>query len=265
MGLEDYDQALQNLLRSATLAEEIKALPLRQRALETIAMISKERMAWGSFNDILAKLIASHPNDLDLIHMQASALFEQKEYEKALPSFQHLTQITPGDSSLWNELGSTLEGLKRMKEAIDVFSHAIVISPETAYLRRNRANALIELNRLSEAEEDIAKAVELEPDHPYTHARQGDLALAQGKFSKALPHFEFAAANDDNKSWKIGVALSKFGMDDLEVARTELSTALSEANDEEREEARDWLERIVKIKPELEKDAQSLREMLSKT
>jgi tetratricopeptide (TPR) repeat protein len=197
-----------------------------------------------------------------LVLQQAYALYEQKEYEKALAAFQQAVGLLPDDPSTWNGLGSALESLKRFEDAVEAYTHAIELSSDSAYLYRNRANILLELDRLTEAEKDIAKAASLEPDHPYTNARQGYLALARGNFTDALSHFEFAAANDESKSWKFGIALSKFALGEADAAQVEFLALLADADHEEREEARNWLERIVKLKPELDMNAQALRELL---
>ncbi len=263
VGSEEYDRAMEALTNSVILAEEIEVESLRRSALEYMAAISKERKSWASLNDILPKLIASHPGDFDLTHIWASALYEQKEYEQALSAFQHIMEVAPSDSSLWNEMANVLESLERFEETITAYTRAIEISPDSAYLYRNRANALLMLDRLNEAEKDITKAVELEPDHPYTRARQGYLVLAQGKFAEAIPYFEFASQNDESKSWKIGLALSKFAIGNFEEAQKELSTLLSDSDGEERKDTSNWLEKIIKLRPELEKNAQPLRDLLS--
>jgi tetratricopeptide (TPR) repeat protein len=260
---KEYDKAMIALISSANLAEEIKVITLRQAALSQLVAVSKEIKSWDALNSVLIQLIDSHPTDVGLINHRANSLYEQKNYEEALTVFRHASQMAPDDSSIWNGIGNALESLKHYEEAFEAYTLAINNSPDHAYLLRNRANILLELNRLDEAEKDIAKSFVLEPNSPYTHARQGYLALAQGNFAEAVLHFEFAVGNDDSKSWKIGLALSKFALGEMDKAQELLTIALLDTEEEEREDSRKWLERIVKLNPNSDASAQIVRDMLA--
>ena len=65
-----------------------------------------------------------------------------------------------------------------------------------------------------------------------------------------------------SNSWKFGLGLSKFAVGDVEEAQRIISTALPNAETEELEDTLNWLDRIVKLKPQLEKKAHVMREIL---
>jgi tetratricopeptide (TPR) repeat protein len=199
--------------------------------------------------------------EYEKILLHANELSERKEYLESVAEFQRALEIAP-DPRAWNGLGSVLESLKRYDEALDAYSHAIELEPNAGYLYRNRANRLVELGRLDEAERDIAKAVELEPDHAFTHARQGELALARGQFEDTLGHFQFAAEHSEDVNWQIGLAIAHLANGNIDQARSLVSSVLSKIDDDNRENARGWLERIVKLKPELAQAADEIEKML---
>ncbi len=83
------------------------------------------------------------------------------------------------------------------------------------------------------------------------------------KENDAAPHFEFAVKKDSDKSWKLGLALSRFSMGDMVEAKKIISAVLPDTEEADRKDARNWLERIVKLKPELTESAEALRKLLS--
>lgn len=116
-----------------------------------------------------------------------------------------------------------------------------------------------------EAERDIARAVELESDHVFTHARQGELALARGQYADALAHFQFAAEHSEDVGWQLELAIAHFANGNTAEAQKILDAALPKANDDNRENAREWLERVVKLRPDLAVEAEQIRVRLKMT
>ncbi len=188
----------------------------------------------------------------------AEMLRTQGDYVQALLMYSRATELSPEDAQLWNGLASVLESLERYDEAIDAYSHAIELKPGAPYLIRNRANVLLNLNRLQEAERDIARAVELDADNFYTHARQGELELRRGEFAKAVQHYEYVVARDEDVGWKFGLALAKYGAGDKAQAKTILEEALSKASDDDKKSQREWFERVAQVRPELTDAAREL-------
>jgi tetratricopeptide (TPR) repeat protein len=241
------------------LNEPVRALPYLWRAAELF-----EQMGLNDYAERHRNYATAIQSALEAEKLLANAnnLYEQKNYEQAIAEFQRVLEITQ-DVRAWYGLANALESLKRYDEAIEAYTHAIEREPNSAYLFRNRANILLDQDRLDEAKHDIARAAELEPEHPYTHARQGYLALACGIFAEAVLHFEFAIANDQSISWKFGFALAKFAIGDTEEAENVISTAVVNAENEELEDARNWLGRIVRLEPSLKKSADVLYDLLN--
>ncbi|MBI5650683.1 MAG: tetratricopeptide repeat protein [Chloroflexi bacterium] len=192
----------------------------------------------------------------------AGALYQAKEYARAEREYRRVIELAPRNASGWLGLGNTLESLKRNDEAIDAYSQAIALAPDEAMLYRNRANILLNQDRLDEAAHDIARAAELEPDHIFTRARQGELALARGQFADALAHLQFAAEHDDDTGWQLELAIAQFANGDATQAQKTITAVIAQADADKRENARDWLARIVKLKPALADPAEELKKML---
>ncbi|MGB8645813.1 MAG: tetratricopeptide repeat protein [Anaerolineae bacterium] len=259
--LEQKTAAVDSFARAARLADAIGVEALRQYMLERLAEMSKEQSEWSVLTTLVQELVTLHPDDPGLRYAHANALYEQKEYDQALAEFRRLVELAPDDPTAWNGLANTLESLDLNPEAIDAYSHSIELTPDQAYLYRNRANIELESSRLDEAERDISKAVELQPDHPYTHARQGYLALARGRFEEAETHLAFASENDDTAGWKLGLALARLGTGNADGARQLAAEAMTRADKDDRASAIKWLERMVKLNPDLQSEV--LQDMLS--
>jgi tetratricopeptide (TPR) repeat protein len=254
--------AVNMFVRSAQIADGINVEFLRASALSGLADVCKELKDWSSLNQLLDTLLAAHPDDVALIRARGDALYSQKKYEEALAIYQRALALAPQDVGILNAQGNALESLKRRQEAIEAYSRAIELQADGAYLYRNRASDLLELGRLDEAEKDIARAVELQPDNAYTHGRQGYLALARGQFADALAHLTYSAEHDEDVGWQLGLALAHFANSNLDEAQKIITAALEKTDADQRESAREWLERIVRIEPELVDAAETLREML---
>jgi tetratricopeptide (TPR) repeat protein len=260
LALGQSGDATPNLVVAARLADEIGDRNLRRTALDLLAQIGEAAGDWQALSDALDAMTTARPHDPELRMRRGDVRHSQKRYDDALADYQAAVNLAPQDAWAWNGLGNALESLKRTDEAIAAYSRAIEIEPDTAPFYRNRANALLDLGRTDEAEADVAQAVKLDPDHPYTRGRQGCLALARGQFAEALSHFEAAAEADE--SWRYGLALAQFGHGETDRARITLSAARPDMGDDEVADALSWLERIVRLKPDLAAAAEDLRALL---
>ncbi len=259
---EQKSEAIASWVRSAQIADGIGIEFLRSSALSSLADVCKEMKDWSALAQLLDELLAKHPNDAALIRARGDMLYSQKKYDEALVAFQQARELAPQDARILNAQGNALESLKRYEEAIAAYTRAIEIEPDSAYLYRNRANQLLDLGRLDEAEKDIARAVKLQPDNAFTHGRQGYLALARGQFADALTHLRYAAEHNDDVGWQLGLALAQFANGNLEKAQKIVTSVLEKTDADQRENAREWLERVVKLKPELAETAETIRKML---
>jgi tetratricopeptide (TPR) repeat protein len=210
------------------------------------------------------QLDAKYNQSLNLLRM-SDVYTRQKDLENAARSSLRAAEISPWWVTAWNSAGSALELLKRYAEAIEAYTRAIELEPNSAYLIRNRANVFMKFNRLEEAERDIALAVELQPDHTYTQGRQGELALVRGQIADALAHFQFAAEHGDDVGWQLELAIAHLASGNMAEAQKLLDSALPKANDENRENARGWLERVVKLHPDLAAEAEQIQARLKVT
>lgn len=186
--------------------------------------------------------------------------YNQKRYDDALADYQAAVNLAPQDAWAWNNLGSALASLKRNDDAIAAYSRAIEIEPDTALLYRNRAEVLLDLGRTDEAEADVAQAVRLDPEHPYTRGQQGWLALARGRFAEAVEHFSVAGEADVR--WRYGLALAQFARGELDRARATLSAARPDMSADDAANTRLWLERIMRLKPDLAPAAEDMQALL---
>ena len=86
--------------------------------------------------------------------------------------------------------------------------------------------------------------------------------MARGRFADAIPHFEFAVANDADVGWQLELAIAQFASGDFVLAQKTLAAAIDQADADKRENAREWLARVVKLKPDLANAAEELKKII---
>ncbi len=258
-----WQEVAQTLQEAALLADETDIAALREAALAIFIEASAHWGNWTALSTLLDTLRARHPTDTSLLAAQAEVFKSQRRYAEAVAAWERAVALDPNDAELWNDLAGALQKAGRLEEAAQAYSRAIERSPAAAFLYRNRADAFIELNRLDEAERDIAEAIQLEPEHDYTHGRQGYLELARGDFARARAHFDAARTRADRVEWQTGQVLSLLGLSEVVAAREGFAAAVLRMDEDTRQDTRRWLERIIRLRPDLAEAARELGEALT--
>lgn len=102
------------------------------------------------------------------------------------------------------------------------------------------------------------------PNHPYTRARQGELALARGRFAEAAAHFAAAVAArpEGDAEWQALLALARLGLGEV-AAQTRLAEIAPALDEDARESVRMWLERVAaQLPPEAAAAVAAMRDLL---
>jgi|GEM_PF-4274825 len=101
---------------------------------------------------------------LDSFQGKADTAYYAGDYKKALPFYEVLVSMRPGDEEAWLMKGNTLGELRRNKEALESFERAIDINSEYFPPWHGKGNTLIELSSNEDALRSYEKAIELKPD-----------------------------------------------------------------------------------------------------
>jgi tetratricopeptide (TPR) repeat protein len=88
----------------------------------------------------------------------------QMQNKDALPVFQKVAELLPGEADAHYNLGIALKRVGRFAEAVSSYRRAIRIKPDYAEAHYNLGNALKHLGQLHDAEASFRRAVQLKPD-----------------------------------------------------------------------------------------------------
>ena len=171
------------------------------------------------------KLLASHPNDPQLLHLLGVAMLQQNRREEAADLIGRAITIDPKAAEYHNNLAIVLDGLKRYDDAIESYRRAIALNANYPEAHNNLGGTYLTLGRVDEAiaeyrtavtqKPDYAEAwdnygsalrrgqrnhdalaaydqaITLQPDFAYAHYNRGTLMLAMGRFERAWDDFEW--------------------------------------------------------------------------
>lgn len=148
----------------------------------------------------------------------------EKNFEKALETFDYVLKVNPDDSLAWLYRGNTLRYLDRPEEAVGSFERALIIDPDNVPALYSKGLALGYLNmperaleafkgvlvrnskhegalyysglafnqllKSEEALEAFTKAAELNPDNLRAWYYRGSLLSSLGKYEEALETYQ---------------------------------------------------------------------------
>jgi serine/threonine protein kinase/tetratricopeptide (TPR) repeat protein len=207
--------------------------------------------------------------------------YRDGKYEDALDAYRRALRHQPNhlSSLLW--AGQTLFQLKRFEAAEAMFTGAIALSPDAPSAYRCRGNTYQSQGKFDLAQEDFAKWIELDPDNHLGYSSLGLLLSRRGNHADALAMYDRALdinPHSYNSLLNRGVTYSNLGQDekacsdytavinmltpameyiprdptDVDHLVTALmNRAINLAERGRRDQAREDLEKVLEINPEL--------------
>ena len=143
---------------------------------------------------------------------RAFSLFDQGDFEAAVPAFETLLDGNPQMTDAWRHLGMALNEIARPGEALDAFERAMQLSRGSPQVAVQLGMTLLALGRIDEARAHAELAREREP---VLAAELGiDVALAEGDIVEALRLAEVRSGAETvsaGKRLRLGLALSEGG------------------------------------------------------
>ena len=104
-------------------------------------------------------------NDPIQLNQTADALFAQGRYREAIPYYQRLRQLTPGDREVDNDLGLALHYSGKTGDALAVLREAVQQAPEFQRLWLSLGFVSASAQQLAEARQALEKAKALNPNN----------------------------------------------------------------------------------------------------
>ncbi|HFD80752.1 MAG TPA: sulfotransferase family protein [Gammaproteobacteria bacterium] len=191
---------------------------------------------------------APMPTGIRQTAARAASLVEQGRADEALPLYETLCRLEPGNADAWMRRGVVNGMLNRHRAAADCCRRALELAPDSPEARLNLANALLqcglheeaalecerlarsapgapvawfllgrsraELDQLDEAAEAYRRALQLQPGHPQASFGLGYVLHRLGRWEEALEHFREALRSQPGMAqahWGLGMSLQMLG------------------------------------------------------
>jgi tetratricopeptide (TPR) repeat protein len=98
--------------------------------------------------------------------LQGEKYLENRQYEKALRSFNRAADLMPNQPQVWNHLGLAYHGLNQPQKAAQAYEQALRLDRNLAPARYNLGMLHLEQGRLPEAINELASFTTLQPNEP---------------------------------------------------------------------------------------------------
>jgi CHAT domain-containing protein len=128
--------------------------------------------------------------------------WEDKDYEAALASFNHVLDLLPKQFKAWNYRGLALNQLKRYHEAINSFDQAREINPRYHNAWNNRGLALHYLERYHEAINSYTKALTIKRTYSEARNNLGNAHKNSRCYKEAIHSYDCALELRKNQYWQ---------------------------------------------------------------
>lgn len=155
--------------------------------MDVFTMI-EEAMAGGELQlarEMLEKLLAEDPRDLQALGLLGLVFSEMEEFEAAIKTFKYFLHLDPRNTDAMEALGCLYLHMRQLDEAENLLNRAFLIDPENASIMRNLGilyNYKCE-NRL--CAELLQNAYNLNPCDYRTIYALATIQEARGKFYEA--------------------------------------------------------------------------------
>jgi tetratricopeptide (TPR) repeat protein len=179
------------------------------------------------------RAIRSNPEPQYLANL-GTMLLRQERHEEALKVFDKAIQLKPEDAELWNNLGSTFLRLERPDDALLTFQHMLKLNPHHHDAAFKSGHLLYNRQRFEEALKYFDLCDELQPNHALTLQMRAVSLLGSKRLEEALAvnRRAYALAPENAET------------------RNNMGEILRQLPNR-REEALQWFDRALEIRPDL--------------
>lgn len=140
------------------------------------------------------RLLAEHPEDLDVRRAWAIALVRAQAWEEAAGELDFVLRQAPSDARALYHRGLVWAAQGRLPEAATAYQQAVGADPALAEAQLALASTLQQLGRAAEAIGAYRRALELAPEQPQLHNNLGVLLAQRGQIAEARAAFQRALA-----------------------------------------------------------------------
>ncbi|RMH39445.1 MAG: tetratricopeptide repeat protein [Alphaproteobacteria bacterium] len=184
MAIERNDDAIE-LLKSL-----VASRPNDPDILSALATAYRRLERWAEAEETYSRAIDAKPRietrDWSLFYARAIARERQGKWEAAEADFRKALELNPDQPSVLNYLGySLIERGEKLDEALEMIKRAVAGRPDDGYILDSLAWAYFKLGRYDEAVEPMERATELLPSDPILNDHLGDIYWMVGRKREA--------------------------------------------------------------------------------
>ncbi len=166
----------------------IGALRKNLEAAKRLQNSGKRAEAVSIYNTILASL----PNEPEVLHLMGIALFQDGKDVKACEFIEKSIKFDPSRADVHNDLGNIYTKDERFEDAIARYKAAIELQYDFADAHYNLGYAYLRLRKLHDALPSFETSVEQEPKNAMAQNTLGIVLKDLGNYERALECFEAA-------------------------------------------------------------------------
>jgi tetratricopeptide (TPR) repeat protein len=143
-------------------------------------------------------------------------------------SVAELDQQVPDEAKKEFDRGAQLSDKGKFQDAAERFKKALGIFPNFFRARNTLGIQYLKLGRWAEAEEQFEKAIEIDPKALGPRQNIASALIEQKKYAEAIEHLNRALSIDSSSpTAHLYAGIASLGVDEIDQAERELSTALS--------------------------------------
>ena len=129
-------------------------------------------------------------NQIIIALEQAESCHRQGRLQEAMPSYQEVLALDPGNFAALHGIGILFGQLGRFEDALRYIADAAAVQPDNFAVHYNLGKAFQALNRLEEALASYEKALSLKPDYLAAHNNRGNVLKDLRRYDEALASYD---------------------------------------------------------------------------
>lgn len=142
---------------------------------------------------LLETLLATAPDDTNVLHLFGTVLAQQGGYERARELLERAAAIQPRNATIQIHLGNVLRLLKLPDMAVRSYRAALSLSPSDPEAHFNLALVLLDVGQRDQAAQELQKTIMFLPQHAEAQYMYGKL-ISEEDTEQAATYFRQALA-----------------------------------------------------------------------
>lgn len=164
----------------------LTADPRYAPALHFKGLLLHQRNQHADANRLMQQALEIMPDNTVFLDNFTRALMNQGRYQQALPHFQHLLDLNPGNAFAWYELGTAINHLDGIEDAANCWRRALAVEPRFKAASVALGGALRDMTFREGAEAVYRDALRQTPQDPELVCALAELLVEMGRADEAV-------------------------------------------------------------------------------